>query len=158
MVPASVTQAVVTQERPAVTAWAERHHWSVTIAQDGTHLDAATVHPVTDTLIVFHAELDGYPAIPPAWTCRDADGNVTLATFPVPGQRPAVPGSIFHPNHLICAPWNRLAYGSHSGPHSDWADLSAWKTIGGGVTQAHTLADMLNCLTLHLAASPATAA
>lgn len=157
MVPANVTQAVVAAETPAVTAWAMRHRWTVTFAQDDTHLDAATIHPVTKNPIVFHAELDGYPAIPPAWTCRDADGNVTPATFPMPGQRPAVPGSIFHPNHVICAPWNRLAYGSHGGPHSDWADQSGWKTIGG-VTQAHTIADMLNSLALHLAPSPATAA
>ncbi len=157
MVPASVTLAVVVAEAPAVTAWAKRHHWTVTIAPHGTHLDATTIHPVTKKLIVFHAELDGYPAVPPAWSCRDADGNVSPATFPIAGQRPTVPGSIFHPNHVICAPWNRLAYGSHGGPHSDWADQSGWKTIGG-VTQAHTLADMLNSLALHLAASPATAA
>jgi hypothetical protein len=157
MVPLAVTRAVVATEMVAATAWCDRHGWTVAVTEDGLHVDATTAHPVTGTVIVFHADLDGYPAIPPVWTCRDQDGHVGPATFPLPGERPGIPGSIFHGNQVICAPWSRLAYAGHGGPHSDWGDLTAWKTIAG-VTQAHTIADMLNALAVHLAASKAVAA
>jgi hypothetical protein len=118
---------------------------------------AKTVHPTNGVPIVFHAEIDGYPAIPPAWTCRDEDGVVTPAAFPVAGTLVGVAGSVFHPNNVICAPWNRLAYASHGGPHGDWGELTAWKNAAAAQTQAHTIADMLDTLRLHLAVSPGTA-
>ncbi|MFC0028006.1 hypothetical protein ACFFMM_00510 [Micromonospora chaiyaphumensis] len=65
-----------------------------------------------------------------------------------------MPGSIFHPNRLICAPWNRLAYAEHGGPHPDWGALTNWKTAGAGYTKADTLADMLSQIHLHLTLSP----
>jgi hypothetical protein len=145
-------------ETPAIASWATRHHWKVDIDPDALTLDAATVHPVSGTPIVFRAELDGYPAEPPAWTCRDRGGAATRSAFPLAGSRPGVPGSIFHSDLVICAPWNRLAYAVHGGPHRDWAELTGWKTVSGGATQAHSLADMLSVLALHLSASPATAA
>jgi hypothetical protein len=155
---ANVTKAVVAAEAAAIAAWARRRDWSVAIATDYASLDARSSHPVTSTVIVFHADLDDYPVIPPAWTCLDAAGTISPAAFPVGGQRAGVPGSIFHPNQVFCAPWNRLAYGVHGGPHPDWSDLAAWKSVGSDMTQAHTIADMLNSIALHLSASPGTAA
>jgi hypothetical protein len=156
-----VARAVIETEMVAVAAWAARSGWEVRIDIDGAVedpvLQARTVHPVTRAPIVFHAELQDYPVLPPAWTCRDADGAVTAVAFPRPGTRPGVNGSIFHGAMVICAPWNRLAYAAHGGPHGDWTDLTAWKTVGG-VTQAHTLADMLASIGVHLSASPGTAA
>jgi hypothetical protein len=156
-----VARVVIETEMLAVAGWAERSGWGVRIntddAVEGPVLQAHTVHPVTRAPIVFHAALQDYPVLPPAWTCRDADGAVTPAAFPLPGTRPGLNGSIFHGAMVICAPWNRLAYGAHGGPHGDWMDLTAWKTVGG-VTQAHTLADMLASIAVHLSASPGTAA
>jgi hypothetical protein len=65
-----------------------------------------------------------------------------------------VPGSIFHPNRLICAPWNRLAYGEHGGPHADWGGQTSWTSVGAGYTKGDTLGDMLSQIALHLAVSP----
>ncbi|AFM20600.1 hypothetical protein Mycch_5998 (plasmid) [Mycolicibacterium chubuense NBB4] len=155
---AIVERAVLTAEAPAIMAWAARADWTVRFDADGRTLTASTIHPVTRTVVVFHADLEGYPAIPPAWSCRNADGAVTPSAFPLPGSRTGIPGSIFHAAMLICAPWNRLAYGVHGGPHTDWTVLTEWKTVPGGVTKAHTLADMLSAIALNLAASPGTAA
>lgn len=157
MATATITRAVLAAETPAATAWANRHGWNIHTDATGPTLDASTAHPVTGTLIVFHADLSGYPTIPPAWTCQDAQGSAKPSVFPLPGSRPGLPGSIFHPQLVICAPWNRLAYAAHGGPHTDWVDLRGWKTVPGNPTQAHTLADMLATLALHLAASPGTA-
>lgn len=157
MATATITQAVLAAEMPAIAAWVNRHSWEIRSDPAALTLDASTVHPVTATVIVFHAELSDYPTIPPAWTCRDAQGVVTPSVFPVGGSRPGGPGSIFHPQLVICAPWNRLAYAVHGGPHNDWVDLSGWKNVPGGHTQAHTLSDMLSTLAFHLAVSPRTA-
>jgi hypothetical protein len=158
MARATVTRAVLAAETAAITTWAARHGWDVRIDEDGLTLEAGTVHPASQATIVFHADLDGYPALPPAWTCRDSAGEVTPSAFPLPGTRPGVSGSIFHPGLVICAPWNRLAYATHGGPHNDWGDLTGWKTVSGGHSQAHTLPDMLTALALHLSVSPGSAA
>ena len=158
VVPSAVTDAVMAVELPAITAWAARRGWDVDVDVKCRTVAAKTVHPKSGAVIVFHADLDEYPAIPPAWTCRDADGVVSLAAFPRPGQQPGVSGSIFHTNNVICAPWNRLAYAANGGPHGDWEDLTAWKNAaaGAGYTQAHTIPDMLNTIRLHLVVSPGT--
>jgi hypothetical protein len=54
----------------------------------------------------------------------------------------------------ICAPWNRLAYAVHGGPHNDWGTTTDWKQAAATSTQAHTLPDMLSALRLHLQYSP----
>lgn len=158
MVSPTVTRAVMADESLAITAWGVRRDWKIQIDDSELVLRAQTIHPQSKVPIVFHANLEGYPAMPPAWTCQDLDGAVSPAVFPAPGTRQGVTGSIFHPGLIICAPWNRLAYSIHGGPHNDWTDLSQWRTVGAGTTQAHTLADMLTTIALHLAASPATAA
>jgi hypothetical protein len=155
---ATVTRAMLAAETPAIMAWAARHGWDIRIDEGALTLDAATVHPASQATIVFHADLDDYPALPPAWTCRDSAGEAIPSAFPLAGTRPGVPGSIFHPGLVICAPWNRLAYAVHGGPHNDWGELTVWKTVSGGHTQAHTLADMLTALAVHLSVSPAAAA
>lgn len=154
----TITCAVLIAETPAITGWASRHGWRIETDTASLTLDAAAVHPATQTAIVFHADLTGYPAVPPAWTCRSGTGETAPSAFPVAGSRNGIPGSVFHPNGVICAPWNRLAYAVHGGPHNEWGELTGWKTVPGDVTQAHTLADMLTALALHLSASPATAA
>lgn len=153
----SITEAVMAAELPAITAWATRHHWDLTY--DGTAMKgrAVVMHPhVEDQVVTFWFDVEGFPNIqPPAWWCG-GDGqavSVDKADYPRPRQNPPPPiGSIFLPNPVICAPWNRLAYAVHGGPHgvTDWPALSGWKTNGPGYTQANTIADMLSALDLHL--------
>jgi hypothetical protein len=159
VLPATVSQAVVADEKEAITAWADRHGWTLTFEADGLSLDAATTHPATETAIVFHADLGDYPALPPVWTCRNEAGEETLSAFPKPGTQPGISASIFHGGGFICAPWSRKAYASEGGPHqqSEWT-MANWRTAGPGYTHAETLADMLDQLRLHLAASPGSMA
>lgn len=152
-----VTRAVLAAEEPAINVWAARHGWDVDIDHARLGLTARTVHPVAGVPITFHADLAGYPVTPPRWTCRTPEDVLVPAAFPLPGSRPGINGSIFHPNQLICAPWSRLAYGTDGGPHTDW-ELTGWKTVTGDPTQAHTLPDMLSSLAMHLSASPGVAA
>jgi hypothetical protein len=154
VVPTTVTQEVVRGETAAVTSWAARRGWTVQVDVDALTLTAVTTHPACGVTLTFRAALDGYPALPPAWTCHNAAGESPRSAYPAAGSRPGVSSSIFHANPVICAPWNRLAYAEHSGPHGDWGGQTNWKDVDTNFTRAQTLADMLAALHLHLSASP----
>lgn len=154
MLPPAVTQAVIADVRAAISAWATWHRWDVDLDTGGLALVATARHPHAELVVTFHAALEGFPAIPPAWTCRTPDGQNVKSAYPEPGAAPGIPSSIFHGNGLICAHWNRLAYQLHGGPHSDWGELTSWKTSGPGTAHADTLPDMLALLRLHLTYSP----
>ncbi len=100
------------------------------------------------------ADCTGYPSVAPAWRFLDPAVQSPRSAYPTPGQQPGINGSVFHGNELVCAPWNRLAYRDLGGVHNDWGALLAWKTAAHGYTQAHTIADMLQTLSVHLMASP----
>jgi hypothetical protein len=69
-------------------------------------------------------DCEGYGAIPPAWHWHNPVTNER-------GQLKDIPkgGGFFHPNAVICAPWNRLAYQrvDARGPHGEW-ELANWRT------------------------------
>jgi hypothetical protein len=154
MVPAAVTQAVIDDAHAAITAWAMRHGWVVAIDRDRLTLAAVTTHPAVGSLLIFHAELDGFPAIPPAWTCRNLDGQTPKSAYPAPPTSGGHVPSIFHTNGLLCAHWNRLAYAALGGIHSNWTDLANWKTTEPGSVRGETFPDMLAAIRTHLASSP----
>lgn len=159
--PAIITQALISHELPAITAWASRHDWEVTADSAALRLLATVSHPAyaradidgaAAATVVFHADLAGYPAHPPAWWCGSSPAD--RQGYPAPGITPGVLGSIFHTQPCICAPWNRLAYAAYSGPHPDWTALGDWKSTALQYTQAQTVGDMLSTLRLHLQHSP----
>jgi hypothetical protein len=138
----------------AVTAWVARHPgWAARFAVDTLQLVVDVVHPVAQTPIRITADLTGYPAIPPAWQFTNPAGDGP-GPFPAAGSGTAVPGSIFHGNKVICAPWNRLAFSELGGPHGDWGGLTNWRTTAVDCTRAETLADVLSQIALHLSVSP----
>lgn len=155
MIPATVTRSVVQTEMAAVTAWVARHPgWAARFDPDRLQLVVDAVHPAAGTSIRVTADLTGYRAVPPAWRFTDPTGGDGAGPFPTPGTSSIVPGSIFHDHKVICAPWNRLAFAEHGGPHQDWGALTNWVTAASGSTRAETLADMLSQVALHLSLSP----
>ena len=75
-------------------------------------------------------DADGYPGVPPAWHWSSENGD----EIDLPALTPKGGGSAFlHPNGVICAPWNRLAYRCEDarGPHDDW-------TIGNWFANSYT--------------------
>jgi len=155
MLPALVTRAQLEVELAAITAWAGRAGWQVDVDPAGRLVTARTWHPRTGVPLWVQADCAGYPSVAPAWRFLDQAGESQKSAYPAAGQQPGISGSVFHGNGLICAPWNRLAYKVNNGPHGDWGALTAWKTAAAGYTQAHTIADMLQTLSVHLTASPA---
>jgi hypothetical protein len=149
-----VTHAVVAEEMVAVTAWTRRRPgWTASLDVEQLLLTVDGVHPVTAERVRIQADLNGYRAIPPAWTFIPPAGSTSTTPFPSLAEPPVVPGSVFHSNKFICAPWNRLAHAERGGLHADWGGLANWTSAGGGSTKADTLADMIDQLHLHLSLS-----
>lgn len=152
--PSDITEAVIAEEQAAITAWAARHGWDVELDLATATATAKALHPVTGKSVLFSADLSGYPAQAPAWWCGSSPSDRAGYPAPMAAPVPGLQGSIFHPNPVICAPWNRLAYAVHGGPHGDWGTPTDWRRAAPTSTQAHTIADMLAALRLHLQHSP----
>lgn len=142
-----MTAALFQQESAAVAACAGRWDWTVTINVEQLALRAEMTHPVTGTPLLLVADATNYRSLPPAWRFVHGDGRVSPSAFPAAGG-----SSIFHPHPVICAPWNRLAYTAHDGPHADW-DERNWLNVTG-YTRATTLADMAAIIRTNLQQSP----
>ena len=100
---------------------------------------------------------DDYRVIPPAWKFADprTGNDIGLSAFPAAGTFPG--GSVLHPNGIICAPWNRLAFKTSENPngvHDNWGDLSGWEGLEPTYTQARTIPEMLARLRLEVGLSP----
>lgn len=152
-----MARAAVEAELDAVRAWAGRRNWTVAWQPEHLVLRASTYHPVLCRLLEVVAGCDSYRALPPAWQfVRPGTDEAGRQWFPAPGAGPAPgSGSIFHPNGVICAHWNRLAYAEHGGPHGDWGGPVAWLQVNGGnMALARSLADMLATIDVHLHTSP----
>lgn len=69
---------------------------------------------------------DRYSAEPPAWHWYNPDSKKIDDPKDIPKEGGG--GNFLHPNGVICAPWNRLAYKSVDarGPHGDW-QIGDWR-------------------------------
>ena len=151
MLPPVVTDAAIASELPGALAWAQRHQ----IALD-TRLLAERIIRV---VLIQHDEgekfylqgnFDDYRELPPAWDWRDESWSKTGALHRSPNPQSNQFGSPMFIQHnsqgIICAPFNRLAYGTHDGPHSNWGDPAQWMTAGAGYVHAVMIGDMLQSI------------
>jgi hypothetical protein len=148
--PPEMSRAFVEEDLGPVRAWAARRNWTTSWHPNVLELRAATYHQRAERLIEVVATCGGYRAEPPDWRFVRPGSNQSGPEF-----SPAVfAGGIFHPNGLICAPWNRLAYKELEGPHDDWGGPTNWLSVPGDISTAQTLADMLAIVDAQLRSSP----
>lgn len=146
--PPSAARAAVELELDGARAWATRHDWILEWDPERLLLRAATYHRPLHRLLEAYADCDGYKAVPPAWRfVRPGTDDLDAAWFP----RLALIAMV-EETPVICAPWNRLAYGEHGGPHANWSAAGSWLQINEG-TLAHTIPDMLELINAHLRAA-----
>lgn len=151
VLPPVVTDAAIESELPGALAWAQRHQ----IALDTRLLAERIIRAVlvrqdTEEKFYLQGRFDNYKALPPAWdwwneNWSEADG---LHLSPSPESTPFGSSMFFrHGNRgVICAPFNRLAYDAHHGPHSDWGGPAQWITAGPQYIHAVTIGDMLHSI------------
>ena len=137
-------------------AWARRRRtWRVAVDYERLRLSAEVDHPREGQgLLLILADLDDYRVVPPAWRFVDEAGNSPKSAWPAPGERLGGGGSIFHSQLVLCAPFNRLAYAQHGGPHGDWGAPTNWLAERPGIVRASNLGEMLAVIDLHLSVSP----
>jgi hypothetical protein len=142
-------------EIPAAHAWACRRKLELEYDEDGLALRLPLNGPSIDPVgepepYLVTGSFDDYDVLPPVWRFVDprTGANIGSAAYPQP-----VGSSVLHPNGLVCAPWNRLAYAGEGGPHSDWGVPTAWKTAAPSYTRALTIPDMLDRIAREVRAS-----
>lgn len=153
--PPAVTRAVLEHELSGAEAWAGRHGWSLRYDEGKLLLEARFPHPVDGGELCLRTDFNGYKVVPPAWWFVDAaTGESHKAAWPAGGRLPGISGTIFHPQPVICAPFNRLAYTEHQGPHGDWNGPVAWLSVNGAPVRATTIGAMMSVIDSHLSVSP----
>lgn len=157
MIPASETRIVIEPEIRGALAWAERHGLISTWLIDALELRTVLVQSGSSTKFYLRGRFDNYRALAPEWSFADESWTQIgrLCDFPRPITQPAPQtASIllnFQNRGVICAPFNRLAYGSASGPHPDWGGSEQWleasnKTSAARQVRADTVGDMLEVI------------
>ena len=156
MIPRATTFALVEHELAPALQWAERRSIELTWHPEILEVRAVLTQRATGEKYFLAGQLDGYRAVPPAWEFRDAQWSDSRNKRNYP-RAAVIPGvgnsSMFHPNPVICAAFNRLAYQQNGGPHGDWGGPEQWLHAGAGYVQAHTLGDMLAAIARDLAYS-----
>lgn len=145
MIPRDLTIALVEGvELEPARQWSRRAGVELTWNADALEIRAVFTQRATGEDFHLLGRLDGYKALPPAWTFCDERWGTSNAkrNYPAAASMPGI-GSIFHPNPVICAPFNRLAYSAHGGPHGDWGGPEQWLKAAPTSAHADTLADML---------------
>lgn len=145
MIARQLTVALVEDEElePA-RDWARRAGVELTWDADSLELRAIFTQRATGERYYLRGRLDGYKAVPPAWEFCDQNWGSPGAkrNYPARASLPGI-GSVFHRKPVICAPFNRLAYKAHGGPHGDWGGPEQWLRAAPESAHAETLADML---------------
>jgi hypothetical protein len=145
------TLILLEDELSGAQAWATHHDVPLLWVPEVLEMRATFTQPETKDLFYLRGRVDDYREIPPAWTFTDATwaAEPCAQLFPRPAQTP-YGTSVFLNQPVICAPFNRLAYKEHEGPHQDWAGPVNWLTAGQpNEVKALFLGDMLSVIHQH---------
>jgi hypothetical protein len=153
MISTKDTRLIVEFELEGARSWALRHDVPLDWLPSELEVRLVLTQPRTGQRFYFKARFPDYKELPPEWTLCDESWQSSNAKslFPRP-KEPATPASIFigsGEGAVICAPFNRLAFSRHGGPHGDWS-LAQWQTAAGGHIRATTVGDMLQALRLFM--------
>jgi hypothetical protein len=145
-------------EIPGAIQWAEyhglQHNWDEGSLAFSLHLEGGSEREGEREHYLLSASVEGYRVVPPAWRFLDprTGEDIGRAAFPKAGSFEN--GSVLHGNGVICAPWNRLAYAVHGGPHGDWTEPAKWQSVAPDRTTAHTIPAMLARIRAEVVISP----
>lgn len=148
MMSREATIIILEDEFLGARAWAERHGVTLAWLPKILEVRAPLTQPETNERFYLRGQFDDYRVQAPAWVFTDAawSAEPQPQLFPRPGQSP-FGSSVLHPKPAICAPFNRLAYAEHQGPHGDWGGPANWLTAAQpNEVKAHHLGDMLQVI------------
>jgi len=146
-----IVEATLKAELPGAIEWAKRHGISVmSLLPDARVLRVVLVQETTQEEYFLQGCFDQYKELPPVWEWRDKSWAERSNTSLSPERRDTPFGpSMFLPHGnqaIICAPFNRMAFDSHGGPHKDWGEPAQWRTPRDPWVHAVTIGDMLQAI------------
>lgn len=156
MIPRHQTLLHIESELGGARAWAARHNVPLVWLPEQLELRVTFVQPETAEPFYLRGRVENYREVPPAWTFTDSQWTAEAQRQYFPRPAPVARGiaSIFHPQPVICAPFNRLAYryDNVAGPHSDWGGPANWLNAGASTqVRAEYIGDMLSVMHAHFA-------
>ena len=151
MLPGTVVDAAIKSELEGAMAWAVRYGIDVTALMPTERiLRMVLVREQSQERFFLQGQFDQYKALPPVWDWRDANwsdsGGLCLSPKGVNTPFGSSMFIVHKSKAVICAPFNRLAFGTHAGLHTDWGDPAQWMTAGHGHVHAVTIGDMLQSI------------
>ena len=147
----SIVEATLNVELPGAMEWAKRHGISVTsLLPEARILRVVLVQQNAQEEFFLQGCFDQYKVLPPIWDWRDESWTEHSHPTLSPERRDTPFGpSMFLPHQneaIICAPFNRLAFNTHGGPHQDWGDPAQWMTPRHPWVHAVMIGDMLQAI------------
>jgi len=154
VIPREHTLIHVESELDGARAWADRQRVLLGWLADILEVRVTMSQPETGDQYFLRGKVDDYRELPPAWSFTDGKwkADPIKSFFPRPNALPGGGASIFHPQPVICAPFNRLAYKFEGvqGPHGDWGGPANWLAAGKpNEVRAEKLGDMLSVIYQH---------
>ncbi len=151
MLPDAVVDAWIECELPGAIAWARRHGISLIPLFTGQRLlRVVLIQEPSAERFFLQGSFEQYKALPPVWEWRDKTWDETEASSLGPRPQPTPFGSSMFLSQgnktIICAPFNRLAFSEHGGPHGDWGGPAQWISAGPTFVQATTIGEMLQAI------------
>jgi hypothetical protein len=150
VIPAEQTLIILADELEGARSWAERHGVTMEWLPGSLELHVTLVQPETNYPFLLRGRFLDYRALPPEWTFSDEKWQQSGRRCDSPKGVPIGRwGTIFIDYEgiaVICAPFNRLAYREHAGPHADWSGPANWLNAAAGRIHADTIGDMLQSI------------
>jgi hypothetical protein len=144
-----IARVLVDAEMPGARTWASRKGLAIELSACGLQLMVVLTQHSTAEQFYLLGTFDNYRVLPPRWRFTDSAYSASDS----PSYYPAVVNSGVTPMFIrsgagavICAPFNRLAYADHGGPHGDWGGPPLWLAAGAAYIQGHTIGDMLSAI------------
>jgi hypothetical protein len=144
------TRIIVEAELEGAQGWAKRHGFKLEWNSPDLRLQLTLPQQETGATYYLRGTLSEYRALPPEWSFTDSAWTAVGRPVDFPRAVQTCFGAsifiTFQDRAVICAPFNRLAYTSHSGPHGDWGGVGNWLNAGPGRIHAETIGDMLQAV------------
>ncbi len=157
MLPRDTTILVVKRELEDARTWVTRHGVYLKWDPDKLEIHVAMEQPSTGDMFYLLGRFDNYREEPPEWLFCDERWARIVEKKYFPQPQSVSIGSTFLSSGpkapVICAPFNRLAYAEHDGPHNDWGGSAQWITPKGNSVYAAVIGDMLQVIRRDLIAS-----
>ena len=150
--PTAVSVAAIVGELKGAATWLKRNKVKVDDSLiDNLILRVSFIQPKTGDRFFLQGTFDNYKIWPPMWDWFDETWSDNEGKHLSPARASITRPMFFEDDPrdkgIICAPFSRLTYGMHGGPHSDWRTLEDWnKYKHPKIMHADTIGDMLQLI------------